>query len=136
MYGFSSKQRKIGLARTIGEGIARSLFNSKELEPRYIDRSDRIDILNFAYPDDSGYYMTGDFIELPPTNKTYNLFARSHKKIYVNPDALDCPERKQVIENTIRIVLTKNNQASEMSRVKILNDGTLLVSSDDWSNGY
>lgn len=136
MYGFPFKQQKISLARTIGEGIARSLFNSKDIEPKYIDRSDRIDILNFAYADDNGYYMTGELIELPPTNKTYNLFTRNHKKICVNPDALDSPERKQVIENTIKVVLIKKNQASDSSHVKILNNGTLLVSSDDWSNEY
>ena len=69
-----------------------------------------------------------------PTNKSYNLLDINGKckKIFVNGDALCSTERKKIIENTIRVVLTELNFASESSRVNILNDGTLLVSSDDW----
>jgi hypothetical protein len=133
---FPLKQRQISSARTVGFGVADWLLTSEIIEPKFnVHTYDRIDILNFADSDDSGYYITNNFIELVPTNKSYNLLDINGKckKIFVNGDALCSTERKKIIENTIRVVLTELNFASESSRVNILNDGTLLVSSDDWS---
>ena len=134
---FQLKQRQISLARIIGFGIA-DWLSSEIIEPKFnVHTYDRIDILNFADSDDSGYYITNDLIELVPTNKSYNLLAINGnskcKKIFADADALCNPERKKVIENTIKVVLIELSFASESSHVKILNDGTLLVSSDDWS---
>ena len=133
---FQLKQRQISLARIIGFGIADWLSSSEIIEPKFnVHTYDRIDILNFADSDDSGYYITNDLIELVPTNKSYNLLNSNGrcKKIFADADALCNPERKKVIENTIKVVLIELSFASESSHVKILNDGTLLVSSDDWS---
>ena len=135
------KSPQIYLAQSVGEYIANiltSIFGDiEETEPKYKITNDNIIIYNFGLADDSGYYITNDLIELVPTNKSYNLLAINGnskcKKIFVNGDALCSTERKKIIENTIRVVLTELNFASESSRVNILNDGTLLVSSDDWS---
>lgn len=130
----------VDFAKSVTQYISNKLFTQKiDLEPKFkIHRHNRIDIYNFTEANKYGNYDRSDFIELPPTNKSYNLIDSkgSCKKIYVNSKAIQDPGKKEVIENTIRIVLTKLNVADEYSHVKILNDGTLLVSSDDWSNEH
>lgn len=130
----------VDFAKSVTQYISNKLFTPKiDLEPKFkIHRHNRIDIYNFTEANEYGNYDRSDFIELPPTNKSYNLIDSkgSCKKIYVNSKAILDPGKKEVIENTIRIVLTKLNVADEYSHVKILNDGTLLVSSDDWSNEH
>lgn len=126
---------KIKLAQKFGESIADSLFISyEEAEPRYKIEKDKITIYNFAYSDESGYFITDDFIELPPTNQSYNLIGIKSRKICVKKDVLLNPKTKQIIEDAIREALTETNQAAESSYVRILKDYSLLVTSDDWSN--
>ena len=79
---FQFKQRQISLARIIGFGIA-DWLSSEIIEPKFnVHTYDRIDILNFADSDDSGYYITNDLIELVPTNKSYNLLAINVKVLF------------------------------------------------------
>jgi len=126
---------KIRLAQKIGESIANLLFIScEEDEPRYKIGEKEITIYNFAYSDESGYFITDDFIELPPTKQSYNLIGIKSRKICVKKDVLLNPKKKRIIEDAIRAALTETNQASEMDRVRILNDYSLLVTSDDWSD--
>ena len=134
------------LVNFISDYISNKLFTQKigdlsykDMEPKFkIHRHNRIDIYNFTEANEYGNYDRSNFIELPPTNKSYNLIDSkgSCKKIYVNSKAIQNPHQKEVIENTIRIVLTNLNMADECSKVKILKDGTLLVSSDDWSEEH
>ena len=134
---------KLSLAKSVGINIADNTLSRnisyEDMEPKFnIHSYNRIDIYNFVGADESGYYDTSDSIEVTPTNKSYNLLdVNGHcKKIFVDKYALDNPQKKEVIENTIRVVLTNLNMAAETSFVKILKDGTLLVTSDDWSDEH
>ena len=135
----------VEFAKSVSQYFSNKLFPQKigdlsyDLEPKFkIHRHNRIDIYNFTDANKYGNYDRSDFIEVPPTNKSYNLIDSkgSCKKIYVNSKAIQDPRKKEVIENTIRIVLTNLNMADQCSKVKILKDGTLLVSSDDWSDEH
>ena len=128
------------LVNFVSEYIFNKFFTQKiDMEPKFkIHRHNRIDIYNFTETNKYGNYDRSNFIELPPTNKSYNLIDSkgSCKKIFVNGKVIQDPHKKEVIENTIRIVLTNLNMADECSQVKILKDGTLLVSTDDWSEEH
>ena len=126
------KYAQIYLARSIGNLFARELsniiFRSEEKHPKYIIRDDTITILNFASSDDNGYYMTGNFIELLPTQgRTDNLFDNKKRKILINGDGLYDNKNKKIIEQAIKAALIEANQASETSVVIIKNDKSLLV---------
>ena len=126
------KYAQIYLARSIGYSFARGIsdiiFRSEERQPKYIIRDDTITILNFAFADDSGYYMTGDFIELPPTQgRTDNLFDNKYRKILINGDELQNNNNKEIIEEAIKAALIETRQISETNVVIIKDDKTLLI---------
>ena len=126
------KFAQIYLAHAISESIANRLFsisNSiKETEPKYKITHDKIIIYNYAFSDDSGYYITNDFIELYPTpGRTDNLFDIKSRKILINGDVLENSKKKGIIEEAIKAALIETNQASETSQVIIKNDFSLLV---------
>ena len=101
-----------------------------EYEPRYIIEKDKISIYNFVGVD------TTDFIELTPTNETYNLLDYKSRKIIVDKNSLENKEKREVIINAIRKALIETNQASEMDNIYILKDVSILVASDDWSDEH
>ena len=126
------KSPQIYLAQSVGEYIANRLFsisNSiKEREPKYKITHDKIIIYNYAFSDDSGYYITNDFIELYPTQgRTDNLFDIKSRKILIKGDVLEDIKKKGIIEEAIKEALIETNQASDTSQVIIKDDFSLLV---------
>jgi hypothetical protein len=124
------KSPQIYLAQSVGEYIAKTLFgfSNEETEPKYKITRDKIIIYNYAFSDDSGYYITNDFIELYPTpGRTDNLFDIKSRKIVINGEALEDSKKKGIIEEAIKAALIETNQASETSQVIIKDDFSLLV---------
>ena len=131
---------KLYLAKSIGESIGKSLakmtIRREEYAPRYKIEKDSITIYNFSYVDEHGYTDTSDFIELAPTNETYNLLDYKSRKIIINKNNLENKEEREIIINAIRAALIETNQASEMDNIYILKDLSILVASDDWSDNH
>ena len=131
---------KLYLAKTIGESLGKSLakmtIRREEYAPRYKIEKDSITIYNFSYVDEHGYTDTTDFIELAPTNETYNLLDYKSRKIIINKNNLENKEEREIIINAIRAALIETNQASEMDNIYILKDLSILVASDDWSDNH
>ena len=131
---------KLYLAKSIGESLGKSLakmtIRREEYSPRYKIEKDSITIYNFSYVDEHGYTDTTDFIELAPTNETYNLLDYKSRKIIINKNTLENKEEREIIINAIRAALIETNQASEMDNIYILKDLSILVASDDWSNDH
>ena len=131
---------KLYLAKTIGESLGKSLakmtIRREEYTPRYKIEKDSITIYNFSYVDEHGYTDTSDFIELAPTNETYNLLDCKSRKIIINKNTLENKEEREIIINAIRAALIETNQASEMDNIYILKDLSILVASDDWSDNH
>ena len=131
---------KLYLAKTIGESLGKSLakmtIRREEYAPRYKIEKDSITIYNFSYVDEHGYTDTSDFIELAPTNETYNLLDYKSRKIIINKNTLENKEEREIIINAIRAALIETNQASEMDNIYILKDLSILVASDDWSDNH
>ena len=131
---------KLYLAKSIGESIGKSLakmtIRYEEYAPRYKIEKDSITIYNFSYVDEHGYTDTTDFIELAPTNETYNLLDYKSRKIIINKNTLENKEEREIIINAIRAALIETNQASEMDNIYILKDLSILVASDDWSDNH
>jgi len=131
---------KLYLAKSIGESLGKSLakmtIRREEYSPRYKIEKDRISIYNFSYVDEHGYTDTTDFIELTPTNETYNLLDYKSRKIIINKNTLENKEQREIIINAIRAALIETNQASEMDNIYILKDLSILVASDDWSDNH
>ena len=131
---------KLYLAKSIGESIGKSLakmtIRREEYAPRYKIEKDSITIYNFSYVDEHGYTDTTDFIELAPTNETYNLLDYKSRKIIINKNTLENKEEREIIINAIRAALIEMNQASEMDNIYILKDLSILVASDDWSDNH
>ena len=131
---------KLYLAKSICESIGKSLAKMsirwEEYTPRYKIEKDSITIYNFSYVDEHGYTDTTDFIELAPTNETYNLLDYKSRKIIINKNTLENKEEREIIINAIRAALIEMNQASEMDNIYILKDLSILVASDDWSDNH
>ena len=131
---------KLYLAKSIGESLGKSLakmiIRREEYAPRYKIEKDSITIYNFSYVDEHGYTDTTDFIELAPTNETYNLLDYKSRKIIINKNTLENKEEREIIINAIRAALIETNQASEMDNIYILKDLSILVASDDWSDNH
>ena len=131
---------KFYLAKTIGETIGKALARYttryEEYEPRYNINKDNITVYNFTCFDEHGYIDTTDFIELVPTNETYNLLGPKSHKIIINKNTLENKEKREIIINAIRQALIETNQASQMDNIYILKDLSILVSSDDWSEDH
>ena len=131
---------KLYLAKSIGESLGKSLakmtIRREEYAPRYKIEKDSITIYNFSYVDEHGYTDTTDFIELAPTNETYNLLDCKSRKIIINKNTLENKEQREIIINAIRAALIEMNQASEMDNIYILKDLSILVASDDWSDNH
>ena len=131
---------KLYLAKSIGESLGKSLakmtIRREEYSPRYKIEKDSITIYNFSYVDEHGYTDTTDFIELAPTNETYNLLDYKSRKIIINKNTLENKEQREIIINAIRAALIEMNQASEMDNIYILKDLSILVASDDWSDNH
>jgi hypothetical protein len=131
---------KLYLAKSIGESLGKSLakmtIRREEYSPRYKIEKDSITIYNFSYVDEHGYTDTTDFIELTPTNETYNLLDYKSRKIIINKNTLENKEQREIIINAIRAALIEMNQASEMDNIYILKDLSILVASDDWSDNH
>ena len=131
---------KLYLAKSIGESLGKSLAKMtirwEEYTPRYKIEKDNITIYNFSYVDEYGYTDTTDFIELVPTNETYNLLDYKSRKIIINKNTLENKEQREIIINAIRSALIETNQASEMDNIYILKDLSILVASDDWSDNH
>ena len=131
---------KLYLATSIGESIGKSLakmsIRREEYTPRYKIEKDSITIYNFSCVDEHGYTDTSDFIELAPTNETYNLLDYKSQKIIINKNTLENKEQREIIINAIRAALIETNQASEMDNIYILKDLSILVASDDWSDNH
>ena len=131
---------KLYLAKSIGESLGKSLAKMtirwEEYTPRYKIEKDNITIYNFSYVDEHGYTDTTDFIELVPTNETYNLLDYKSRKIIINKNTLENKEQREIIINAIRAALIETNQASEMDNIYILKDLSILVASDDWSDNH
>ena len=131
---------KLYLAKSIGESLGKSLAKMtirwEEYTPRYKIEKDNITIYNFSYVDEYGYTDTTDFIELVPTNETYNLLDYKSRKIIINKNTLENKEQREIIINAIRAALIETNQASEMDNIYILKDLSILVASDDWSDNH
>ena len=131
---------KLYLAKSIGESLGKSLakmtIRREEYSPRYKIEKDSITIYNFSYVDEHGYTDTTDFIELTPTNETYNLLDYKSRKIIINKNTLENKEEREIIINAIRAALIETNQASEMDNIYILKDLSILVASDDWSDNH
>jgi hypothetical protein len=131
---------KLYLAKSIGESIGKSLakmtIRREEYAPHYKIEKDSITIYNFSYVDEHGYTDTTDFIELAPTNETYNLLDYKSRKIIINKNTLENKEEREIIINAIRAALIETNQASEMDNIYILKDLSILVASDDWSDNH
>jgi hypothetical protein len=131
---------KLYLAKSIGESLGKSLakmtIRREEYSPRYKIEKDSISIYNFSYVDEHGYTDTTDFIELTPTNETYNLLDYKSRKIIINKNTLENKEQREIIINAIRAALIETNQASEMDNIYILKDLSILVASDDWSDNH
>jgi hypothetical protein len=126
------KSPQIYLAKSVGEYIANiltSIFGDiEETEPKYKITNDNIIIYNFGLADDSGYYMTNNFIELFPTpGRTDNLFDIKSRKILINGEVLQDSKKKRIIEEAIKAALIETNQASETNQVIIKDDMSLLV---------
>jgi lactate dehydrogenase-like 2-hydroxyacid dehydrogenase len=131
---------KLYLAKTIGESLGKLLakmtIRYEEYAPRYKIEKDKITIYNFTCVDEHGYTDTSDFIELAPTNETYNLLNNKSHKIIINKNTLENKEQREIIINAIRAALIETNQASEMDNIYILKDLSILVASDDWSDNH
>lgn len=131
---------KLYLAKTICESLGKSLAKMtirwEEYAPRYKIEKDSITIYNFSYVDEHGYTDTTDFIELAPTNETYNLLDCKSRKIIINKNTLENKEEREIIINAIRAALIETNQVSEMDNIYILKDLSILVASDDWSDNH
>ena len=131
---------KLYLAKSIGESIGKSLakmtIRREEYAPRYKIEKDSITIYNFSCVDEHGYTDTSDFIELVPTNETYNLLDYKSRKIIINKNTLENKEEREIIINAIRAALIETNQASEVDNIYILKDLSILVASDDWSDNH
>jgi hypothetical protein len=128
---------KLYLAKSIGESIGKSLAKMTiRRDPRYKIEKDSITIYNFSCVDEHGYTDTTDFIELAPTNETYNLLDYKSRKIIINKNTLENKEEREIIINAIRAALIETNQASEMDNIYILKDLSILVASDDWSDNH
>ena len=131
---------KLYLAKTIGESLGKSLakmtIRREEYAPRYKIEKDNITVYNFSYVDEHGYTDTTDFIELLPTNETYNLLDYKSRKIIINKNTLENKEQREIIINAIRSALIETNQASEMDNIYILKDLSILVASCDWSDNH
>ena len=131
---------KFYLAKTIGETIGKALARYttryEEYEPRYNINKDNITVYNFTCFDEHGYIDTSDFIELVPTNETYNLLGPKSHKIIINKNTLENKEKREIIINAIRQALIETNHASQMDNIYILKDLSILVASDDWSDNH
>jgi hypothetical protein len=131
---------KLYLAKSIGESLGKSLakmtIRREEYSPRYKIEKNSITIYNFSYVDEHGYTDTTYFIELTPTNETYNLLDYKSRKIIINKNTLENKEQREIIINAIRAALIETNQASEMDNIYILKDLSILVASDDWSDNH
>ena len=128
---------KLHLIETIGKLIGKSLLNAinseTKCEPQYNIDENSITIYNFASVD---YIDTTDFIELVPTNETYNLLNYKSRKIITDKNSLENKEKRETIIKAIRAALIETNQASEMDNIYILKDLSILVASDDWSDEH
>jgi len=128
---------KLHLIETIGKSIGKSLLNAinseTKCEPQYNIDENSITIYNFASVD---YIDTTDFIELVPTNETYNLLNYKSRKIITDKNSLENKEKRETIIKAIRAALIETNQASEMDNIYILKDLSILVASDDWSDKH
>jgi hypothetical protein len=128
---------KLHLAKTIGKILGNSFEKSSiYLEPLYTIGKDHITFYNFAPIDENGYIDKTDFIELVPTNETYNLLDSKSRKIMLDKNCLENKPKREFIINAIREALIETNQASEVDNIYILKDLTILVASDDWSDKH
>lgn len=128
---------KLHLAKTVGEMLGKSLVKTSiDWEPHYTIGKDHITIYNFTRLDENGYLDKTDFIELVPTNETYNLLNYKSRKIIIDKNSLETTEKREIIINAIRKALVETNQASELDNIYILKDLSILVASDDWSNNH
>jgi hypothetical protein len=131
---------KLHLIETIGKSIGNLLLkainSNTKCETQYNIDEDNITIYNFSSVDEHGYIDTTDFIELAPTNETYNLLGPKAHKIIVNKNTLENKEQREIIINAIRAALIETNQASKMDNIYILKDLSILVASDDWSDNH
>ena len=127
---------KLDLIETIGKSIGKLLLKvinrHKKCETQYNIDKDSIIIHNFTCVDEE----KSDFIELAPTNETYNLLGPKTHKIIVNKNSLENKEEREIIIKAIRAALIETNQASEMDNIYILKDLSILVASDDWSDDH
>ena len=124
------------IGKSLGKTLAKMTIRREEYAPRYKIEKDSITIYNFSYVDEHGYTDTTDFIELVPTNETYNLLDCKSRKIIINKNTLENKEQREIIINAIRAALIEMNQASEMDNIYILKDLSILVASDDWSDNH
>jgi hypothetical protein len=124
------------VAETIGKSIGKLLLNvinrHKDYEPLYKINENSIIIHNLTCVDEE----KSDFIELAPTDETYNLLNYKSRKIIVHKNSLENKEEREIIINSIRAALIETNQASEMDNIYILKDLSILVASDDWSDDH
>ena len=82
---------KFGLVQKIGGSIARLLFTPTEhYEPIYKIEDKKITIYNFA--------ITDNFIELTPTEQSYNLIDKTSRKIFINENVLLDFNKKLIIQ--------------------------------------
>ena len=102
--------------------------------PRYTIDNNRITIYNFTCADEHGYTDKTNFIELAPTNETYNLLGKKSRKIFLDKKPLEIKEEREIIINAIKTALVETNCASEMDNIYILKDLSILVTTDDWSD--
>ena len=124
------------IGKSLGKTLAKMTIRREEYAPRYKIEKDSITIYNFSYVDEHGYTDTTDFIELAPTNETYNLLDCKSRKIIINKNTLENKEEREIIINAIRAALIETNQASEMDNIYILKNLSILVASDDWSDNH
>jgi hypothetical protein len=124
------------IGKSLGKTLAKMTIRREEYAPRYKIEKDSITIYNFSCVDEHGYIDTTDFIELTPTNETYNLLDYKSRKIIINKNTLENKEQREIIINAIRAALIETNQASEMDNIYILKDLSILVASDDWSDNH
>ena len=140
MNSYNPISMKLQLAKTIGESVGKLLTKTtircEEYEPRYKIDKNTINIYNFACRDEHGYIDTTDFIELQPTNASYNLIGLKSRSIWVREIPLQNKEKREIIINAIRKILVETNQAAESSYITILKDLSILVASDDWSDDH
>jgi hypothetical protein len=114
--------------------LANTTLLDDDYTPRYIIDKKSITIYNFTCVDEHGYTNRTDFIELTPTNETYNLLGPQARKIIIDKKSLEIKAKREIIVKAIRKALVQLNCASEMDNIYILKDLSILVASDDWAD--